>query len=81
MEGEGTMTQGEKHVTSVLGRRIEGKGEEVARGNTVDDMWCDFVDRWYEAVLAAEDDICTIMTLECGKPLAESRGEFASGCV
>ena len=35
--------------------------------------------RWYELVLAAEDDIATIMTMEGGKPLKESKGEFASG--
>ena len=36
--------------------------------------------RWYDLVLAAEDDIATIMTMEGGKPLKESKGEFASGC-
>jgi len=30
-------------------------------------------------VLAAEEDIATIMTMEGGKPLKESKGEFASG--
>ena len=35
--------------------------------------------RWYDLVLAAEDDIATIMTMEGGKPLKESKGEFASG--
>ncbi len=37
--------------------------------------------RWYELVLAAEEDIATIMTMEGGKPLKESKGEFASGYV
>ena len=35
--------------------------------------------RWYDLVLAAEDDIATIMTMEGGKPIKESKGEFASG--
>ncbi len=35
--------------------------------------------RWFEEVSAAQDDLCTIMTLECGKPLAESKAEFAGG--
>lgn len=35
--------------------------------------------RWYDLVLEAEDDISTIMTMEGGKPLKESHGEFASG--
>lgn len=35
--------------------------------------------RWYDLVLAAQDDIATIMTVESGKPFAESKGEFTSG--
>ncbi|KAK9907600.1 hypothetical protein WJX75_006819 [Coccomyxa subellipsoidea] len=35
--------------------------------------------RWYDLVLAAQDDISTIMTVESGKPFAESKGEFTSG--
>jgi aspartate-semialdehyde dehydrogenase len=31
---------------------------------------------WYELMLAAKDDLALIMTLEQGKPLAESRGEI-----
>ena len=37
--------------------------------------------RWYDAVVAAEDDIAAIMTVESGKPLKESKGEFTSGCA
>ena len=32
-------------------------------------------------MVAAEDDIATIMTVESGKPLKESKGEFTSGCA
>lgn len=32
--------------------------------------------RWFDAILAAKDDLALIMTLEQGKPLAESRGEI-----
>ena len=35
--------------------------------------------RWYELILDSKDDIAKIMTLECGKPLAESRNEFDGG--
>jgi len=35
--------------------------------------------RWYELILSSKDDITTLMTMECGKPLAESRNEFDSG--
>lgn len=36
---------------------------------------------WYDTVVAARDDICALMTLEAGKPLAESRAEFDNGWV
>ncbi|WP_404823020.1 NAD-dependent succinate-semialdehyde dehydrogenase [Neiella holothuriorum] len=35
--------------------------------------------RWHDLVLAAADDLATIMTLEQGKPLLESTGEVAYG--
>eukprot|EP00891_Asterochloris_glomerata_P009047 jgi/Astpho2/9047/Aster-02706 len=35
--------------------------------------------KWYQLVLEHEDDIATIMTMESGKPLKESHGEFVSG--
>jgi len=31
---------------------------------------------WYEAIIAAREDLARIMTLEQGKPLAEARGEI-----
>ncbi len=33
--------------------------------------------RWYDLMLAHQDDLATIMTAEQGKPLAESKGEIA----
>ena len=35
--------------------------------------------RWYEAIIAAQDDLAALMTLEQGKPLAESKGEVLYG--
>lgn len=35
--------------------------------------------RWYELMMEAQDDLARIMTIEQGKPLAESRGEIAYG--
>jgi succinate-semialdehyde dehydrogenase/glutarate-semialdehyde dehydrogenase len=35
--------------------------------------------RWYELLMANQEDLATIMTAEQGKPLAESRGEIAYG--
>ena len=35
--------------------------------------------KWYDLILAHQDDLAELMTWECGKPLAESRGEVAYG--
>jgi succinate-semialdehyde dehydrogenase/glutarate-semialdehyde dehydrogenase len=35
--------------------------------------------RWYDLVMANQDDLAVIMTTEQGKPLAESRGEVVYG--
>ncbi|MBS0509154.1 MAG: NADP-dependent succinate-semialdehyde dehydrogenase [Proteobacteria bacterium] len=33
--------------------------------------------RWFELIMAHQDDLATIMTMEQGKPLAEAKGEIA----
>ena len=35
--------------------------------------------RWYELLMAHQEDLATLMTAEQGKPLAETRGEVAYG--
>jgi succinate-semialdehyde dehydrogenase/glutarate-semialdehyde dehydrogenase len=35
--------------------------------------------RWFELMMAAQEDLARLMTAEQGKPLAESRGEIAYG--
>jgi succinate-semialdehyde dehydrogenase/glutarate-semialdehyde dehydrogenase len=35
--------------------------------------------RWYELMMAAQEDLAQLMTAEQGKPLTESRGEIAYG--
>jgi succinate-semialdehyde dehydrogenase / glutarate-semialdehyde dehydrogenase len=35
--------------------------------------------RWYELMMASQEDLATLMTAEQGKPLAEARGEIAYG--
>lgn len=35
--------------------------------------------RWYELIMAAQDDLALILTAEMGKPLAEAKGEIAYG--
>jgi len=34
---------------------------------------------WFELIMAHQEELANIVTLECGKPLAESRGEVAYG--
>jgi acyl-CoA reductase-like NAD-dependent aldehyde dehydrogenase len=40
-----------------------------------------FLRRWYELIMAAQEDLARIMTAEQGKPLAETRGEVAYGAA
>ncbi|MGR3434002.1 MAG: NAD-dependent succinate-semialdehyde dehydrogenase [Shimia sp.] len=35
--------------------------------------------RWFDLMMAAQDDLATILTAEMGKPLAEAKGEIAYG--
>ncbi|MFT0545811.1 NADP-dependent succinate-semialdehyde dehydrogenase [Allopusillimonas ginsengisoli] len=37
--------------------------------------------RWFDLMMANADDLATIMTVEQGKPLAESKGEIAYGAA
>ncbi len=37
--------------------------------------------KWFDLVMASQDDLATLMTLEQGKPLAESRSEVAYGAA
>src|ERR1700693_3463970 len=37
--------------------------------------------RWYELMMAAQEDLAQLMTAEQGKPLSESRGEIAYGAA
>ncbi len=39
----------------------------------------DILRRWYELMMANQEDLAVLMTTEQGKPLAESRGEVAFG--
>ena len=39
----------------------------------------DLLRRWYELMMAAQDDLGRLMTIEQGKPLAEARGEVVYG--
>ena len=38
---------------------------------------CNIMREWYNLIMAAQDDLGRLMTMEQGKPLAESKGEIA----
>ncbi|WP_263866136.1 NAD-dependent succinate-semialdehyde dehydrogenase [Thalassolituus marinus] len=40
---------------------------------------CAILERWYDLMMAAQEDLAILMTAEQGKPLAESRGEVGYG--
>ena len=37
--------------------------------------------KWFELIMAAQEDLAQLMTAEQGKPLAEARGEIAYGAA
>ncbi|MFT4011854.1 MAG: NAD-dependent succinate-semialdehyde dehydrogenase [Paracoccus sp. (in: a-proteobacteria)] len=37
--------------------------------------------RWFDLMMAAQDDLATILTAEMGKPLAEAKGEISYGAA
>ena len=37
--------------------------------------------RWFELLMANQEDLATLMTAEQGKPLAEAKGEIAYGAA
>ena len=41
----------------------------------------DILERWYQLVMANQDELGAILTLEQGKPLAEAKGEIAYGAA
>jgi len=51
------------------------------RGATTPADRAAFLTRWHAAILAAADDVATIMSVECGKPRGEARAEVASAAA
>ena len=76
---------------SLLGHVADCGGEEtkraIAAANAAWPAWRDktakersaILRKWFELILAAQEDLAQIMTLEQGKPLAEARGEVVYG--
>ncbi len=51
---------------------------QVWRGETADHRAL-VLERWYDLIMSAEDDLAAILCAEQGKPLSEARGEVAYG--
>ncbi|OIQ93674.1 glutarate-semialdehyde dehydrogenase DavD [mine drainage metagenome] len=76
---------------SLLGQVADCGGAEteraVAAANAAWPAWRDktakeraaILRRWFELILAHQDDLALLMTLEQGKPLAEAKGEVVYG--
>jgi succinate-semialdehyde dehydrogenase / glutarate-semialdehyde dehydrogenase len=62
----------EKQITEAID--AANKGFAVWRQKTAQER-ADLLLRWYALILDHKEDIATLMTLEQGKPLVESRGE------
>ncbi len=75
----------------LLGKVADGGIEEteqaIAAANTAFNKWkalpavdrSRLLRRWHDLILENKEDLAVMMTLEQGKPLAESRGEIAYG--
>ena len=64
-----------------LGCKVDAHGLEIR--NDACYIACDnhYVCRWHDLVVENVDDIAVMMTMECGKPLAESKAECVGGCA
>ena len=63
-----------------VGEAIEAADRAFAswRGKTAKERAA-ILRKWYELMMASQEDLAQLMTAEQGKPLAESRGEIAYG--
>ncbi|MEM6479732.1 MAG: aldehyde dehydrogenase family protein, partial [Pseudomonadota bacterium] len=62
-------------------------GRAIAGAHTAQKAWAAkpakeramILRRWFEMIMAAQDDLARILTAEMGKPLGEAKGEIAYG--
>jgi succinate-semialdehyde dehydrogenase / glutarate-semialdehyde dehydrogenase len=74
-------------IAHVADCREEDTREAVAHAASAFEPWAQrpardrakLLRRWYDEVYAAREDLSRLVTLECGKPLAESRVEVNGG--
>ena len=72
-------------VAQVADMTADDARTAVARAHAAGPAWAGLLtkersavlERWHDLMLAHQEDLAVVMTAECGKPLAESRGEVA----
>ncbi|MGE0211767.1 MAG: NAD-dependent succinate-semialdehyde dehydrogenase [Parvibaculaceae bacterium] len=92
IDGQGTSFDVRNPATGDILARVAGLGAEDARqavesAHQAFPAWRNLLPQqrsailrdWHDRIVAAVDDLALIMTLEQGKPLAESAGEIAYG--
>ncbi|MDD1780844.1 NAD-dependent succinate-semialdehyde dehydrogenase [Enterovibrio sp. ZSDZ35] len=68
------------HDNTAIQQRIGlAKEAQKAWAKTTAKQRAEIMHRWYQLLMDNQEDLARIMTLEQGKPLAESRGEVAYG--
>ena len=69
-----TQTEGEIHQAIERSAKAQAEWQRIVPKERATAL-----KRWYQLMMDNQDDLARIMTLEQGKPLAESRGEVAYG--
>ena len=75
------------HLGHVPALGADETAEAIAAAEAAQSDWArqtaktrsDILRRWYDLVMAHQEDLAVILTAEQGKPLAEARGEIAYG--
>lgn len=74
-------------VATLADGGVEVTEKAIAAAHTAFKIWkkktakerAQIMEQWFALIMEYQDDLAEIMTVECGKPLAESKGEVAYG--
>ncbi len=76
-----------QHVATVRDWSPDAVGDVIVKAAAAFEIWskhtakerATILQRWYHLIIDHQEELALIATVECGKPLAESRGEVAYG--
>ncbi len=76
-----------QHIATVRDWSADAVRATIAKADTAFKIWSKhtakeraaILQRWYHLIMDHQEELALIATMECGKPLAESRGEVAYG--